>query len=75
MPAAFLVLTALSLLPSLVTGMVGLARYTNSCFPPFVAAGQVLERWSSRAQAAALTASALGLLAFAFVVARYELVP
>jgi hypothetical protein len=75
MPAAFLVLTALSLLPSLVTGMVGLARYANECFPPFVAAGQVLERWSPRVQAALLGMSAVGLVLFAFVVARYELVP
>jgi hypothetical protein len=75
LPPALLVLTALSLLPSLVTGMVGLARYTNECFPAFVAAGQVLERWSTRWQVVALTASGCGLVAFAFVVARYELVP
>jgi hypothetical protein len=75
MPPAFLVLTALSLLPSLATGMVGLARYTNECFPPFIAAGQVLERWSTRVQVALLSLSAVGLVLFAFVVARYELVP
>ena len=45
-PGAWILLTALSLLPSLLTGMVGLARYTNECFPPFVAAGEILERWS-----------------------------
>ncbi|MET0628028.1 MAG: glycosyltransferase family 39 protein [Acidimicrobiia bacterium] len=72
---ALLVLTALALLPSLVTGMVGLARYANECFPPFLAAGQVLERWSTRVQVALLGASACGLVLFAFVVARYELVP
>ncbi len=75
LPVAFLVLTALSLLPSLVTGMVGLARYTNECFPPFLAAGQVLERWSTRWQVAALATSTVGLVAFAVVVARYDLVP
>jgi low affinity Fe/Cu permease len=75
LPVALLVLTALSLLPSLVTGMVGLARYTNECFPPFVAAGQVLERWSNRWQVAALTASTVGLILFATIVARYDLVP
>jgi hypothetical protein len=75
LPVAFLVLTALSLLPSLVTGMVGLARYTNECFPPFLAAGQVLERWSTRWQVAALTASTVGLILFATIVARYDLVP
>ncbi len=72
---ALVVLTALSLLPSLVTGMVGLARYANECFPPFIAAGQVLERWSARVQVALLALSAFGLVLFAFVVARYELVP
>jgi hypothetical protein len=75
LPVAFLVLTALALVPSLVTGMVGLARYANECFPPFVAAGQVLERWSTRVQVALLGASAVGMMTFAFVVARYGLVP
>jgi len=75
LPVAFLVLTALALLPPLVTGMVGLARYANECFPPFVAAGQLLERWSIRVQVALLSVSAVGLVAFAFVVARYGLVP
>jgi hypothetical protein len=74
-PGAWIVLTALSLLPSLLTGMVGLARYTNECFPPFVAAGQVLERWPARAQYAAFAVSTCGLVAFAFVVGRYQLVP
>ena len=74
MPPALLVLTALSLLPALVTGMVGLARYTSECFPPFVAAGQVLERWSTRAGGPAERVGAR-LVLFAFVVARYELVP
>jgi hypothetical protein len=75
LPGSWIVLTALSLLPSLVTGMVGLARYTNECFPPFVAAGRILERWPARVQYALLAASAFGLVLFAFVVARYDLVP
>ena len=75
LPGAWIALTTLSLLPSLVTGMVGLARYTNECFPPFVAAGQVLERWSARAQYAALALSTCGLVSFAFIVGRYTLVP
>lgn len=75
LPVAFLVLTAFSLLPSLVTGMVGLARYTNECFPPFVAAGMVLEKWKTKWQVAALATSAVGLILFATIVARYDLVP
>ncbi|MET0894342.1 MAG: hypothetical protein ABWY80_00655, partial [Acidimicrobiia bacterium] len=61
--------------PSLVTGMVGLARYTNECFPPFVAAGMVLEKWKTKWQVAALATSAVGLILFATIVARYDLVP
>ncbi|HKA94400.1 MAG TPA: hypothetical protein VKE97_11395, partial [Acidimicrobiia bacterium] len=34
----------LYLLPSLGLGMVGLGRYANECFPPFVAAGELLHR-------------------------------
>jgi hypothetical protein len=75
LPVAFVVFTALALLPSLVTGMVGLARYANECFPPFVAAGQVLERWSTRVQVVLLAASCAGLVLFAYVVSRYALVP
>jgi hypothetical protein len=55
--------------------MVGVGRYANECFPPFVGAGQILERWSKRAQYAAFAASTVGLVLFAFVAARYELVP
>ena len=39
-----LVFTVLYLLPSLGLGMVGLGRYLNECFPPFVAAGMLLDR-------------------------------
>ena len=74
-PGSWILLTALSLLPSLLTGMVGLARYTNECFPPFVAAGQILDRWSRGVQYALLTASACGMAVFAWVVGRYQLVP
>ena len=40
-----------------------------------VAVGQVLETWSQRVQIALLSVSAFGLVVFAFVVARYDLVP
>src|SRR5205823_8945938 len=66
LPAAWLVFVALYLLPSLITGMVGLARYANECFPPFVAAGEILEQWSWRARLLAFGASAFGPVAFAF---------
>jgi hypothetical protein len=75
MPVSWLVLVGISLIPSLQLGMVGVGRYANECFPPFVAAGQVLERWRTRNLFAAYCLSALGLVAFAFVSGRYELVP
>jgi hypothetical protein len=39
-----MVFTVLYLLPSLALGMVGLGRYANETFPPFVATGQLLYR-------------------------------
>jgi hypothetical protein len=75
LPVAWLVFVGLYLIPSLQLGMVGVGRYANECFPPFVAAGQVLERWRTRTIVAAYVLSALGLVAFAFVSGRYELVP
>jgi hypothetical protein len=46
LPKSWLVLTALYLVPSFFfTGMVGLGRYANELFPPFVAGGEILRRW------------------------------
>jgi hypothetical protein len=75
LPLSWLVFGVLYLVPSFQLGMVGVGRYANECFPPFVGAGQILERWSRRAQYAVLAASTVGLVLFAFVAARYELVP
>jgi hypothetical protein len=44
LPASWTLLSGLYLMPSLGLGIVGLGRYTNECFPPFVAAGELLER-------------------------------
>jgi hypothetical protein len=54
---------------------VGTARYAVECFPPFVAGGQLLERWSVRIRVLLLVGSAVGLFVFAYVVGRYDLVP
>lgn len=75
LPTAWLVLTALLILPGLVTGMVGMARYAVDGFPPFVAAGQLFERWPLAVRAVLFTGSAALLVGFAFVVGRYGLVP
>src|SRR5213595_1435344 len=48
LPVSWLFFVGLYLVPSLQLGMVGVGRYANECFPPFVAAGQVLERWRTR---------------------------
>ncbi len=44
LPRSWLVLTALYLVPPLFIGIVGLGRYATECFPPFVAAGELLAR-------------------------------
>jgi hypothetical protein len=75
LPVSWLVFAGLYLIPSLQLGMVGVGRYANECFPPFVAAGQVLERVRTRWLVLAYVGSALGLAAFAYVSGRYELVP
>jgi len=75
LPVAWLVFGALYLIPSLQLGMVGVGRYANECFPPFVAIGQLLERWSTRVRAVYFAVSTIGLVLFAVVAARYDLVP
>jgi hypothetical protein len=75
LPVSLLVFGALYLIPSLQLGMVGVGRYANECFAPFVGIGQLLERWSTRVRALYFAASAVGLVLFAVVAARYDLVP
>lgn len=75
LPLAWLVFGLLYLIPSLQLGMVGVGRYANECFPPFVGVGQLLERWSTRVRVLYFAASTVGLVLFAVVVARYDLVP
>jgi hypothetical protein len=74
-PRSWLAYTGLYLLPSLVTGIAGLGRYANECFPPFVAAGQLLERRSRPLVVLILACSTAGLCVFAFLAARTEVVP
>jgi hypothetical protein len=75
LPVPWLVFGALYLIPSLQLGMVGVGRYANECFAPFVGVGQLLERWSSPIRALYFVVSTMGLVLFAFVAARYDLVP
>ena len=57
LPRSWLVLTALYLVPSLITGMVGLGRYAGEVFPPFVAGGEIMHRWPRAAIAGVFAAS------------------
>jgi hypothetical protein len=75
LPRAWLVLTALYIVPSFVLGMIGLGRYTNECFPCFVAMGQLLATWKPRVAGVALGLSACGLVLMSVAAARYNLVP
>ncbi|MFZ4514815.1 MAG: hypothetical protein ACOYN3_00690 [Acidimicrobiia bacterium] len=75
LPLSWSVLTVLQLVPSLVLGMVGLARYANECFPPFVAAGEVLAEVRRPLRIAAFVLAVVGLFLFTLAVIRYSLVP
>jgi hypothetical protein len=75
LPRPWSAFTVLYLLPPLVLGIIGLGRYTNECFPPFVAAGRALERWSSSLRRAAITVSAGALVVCGTAIVRYHFVP
>lgn len=60
-PPAWTTLFALSVLPSLVLGTVGLGRYTATCFAVPVAAAATLDRYPIWVRAGALACSAFGL--------------
>lgn len=59
LPIAWTAFALLYLIPSLVLGMVGLGRYANECFPPFVAVGVLLERATTRVVALVLAGAVL----------------
>jgi hypothetical protein len=75
LPVAWTVLTILYLLPSLGLGMVGLGRYANECFPPFVAAGELLHRSHRFFRAAAFGAAVLGQAVCAWWVIHQNYIP
>ena len=74
-PRSWKVLTGLSLLPSLVLGIVGLARYANECFPPFAAGGQLLERRGHRTVTAVFAALVVGQVMFAIWIVALRHLP
>lgn len=60
-PPSWTVLFALSVLPSMVLGTVGLGRYTATCFAVPVAAAATLDRCPRGVRVGALACSAFGL--------------
>lgn len=74
-PSAWQAWTALVLVPPLLVGIVGLGRYANECFPPFVAGGQILERWPRWARRSVFALSVACLCFAAVMVIRYERIP
>ncbi len=71
------VLAVLSLVPSLVLGIVGIGRYAAECFPVALAAGSTLDRLPARRVTAPafLVLCAAGLAYFGVLVARFRFVP
>jgi hypothetical protein len=75
LPFAWTVFTVLYLLPSLGLGMVGLGRYANECFPPFVAAGELLHRSRRWVVATAFAAAVAGQALCAWWVIHEHYIP
>ncbi len=75
LPAAWTLFTLLYLLPSLGLGMVGLGRYANECFPPFVAAGELLHRARRWVRIAAFAAAVVGQAVCAWWVIHLHYLP
>ena len=75
LPTSWIIYTILYLAPSLALGMVGLGRYANDTFPPFVAAGDLLERRRSSTIAAVFAALAATQVAFVYWFVAKKQVP
>lgn len=75
LPVSWSVFTILYLVPSLGLGMVGLGRYANECFPPFVAAGELLHRARSSVRVLAFTLAIVGQAACAWWVIHENYIP
>ena len=75
LPTSWIAFTVLYLAPSLVLGVVGLGRYANDTFPPFVAAGDLLEDRRVRTIRAAFGALVVAqvVLAYWFIAKRHLL--
>jgi hypothetical protein len=74
-PPGWIALVALSILPALFLGVVGLARYAVQCFPLAIAAGDTLERATPKVARLALAGSAGALVVYGLLVTRWSYVP
>jgi hypothetical protein len=75
LPWPWLVFMAAYLLPPFAVGLVGLGRYSNECFVPFVAAGMVMARWRRPAVVALLVCGSALTAVYAVQVVRFLWVP
>jgi hypothetical protein len=75
LPSSWVLLALVYLLPSLLLGIVGMARYANECFPVAMASGVALDRLPASARSAALAVSAVGAAVLAVAIARLAMVP
>ena len=66
LPRSWTAYSILYLAPSLVLGVVGLGRYANDTFPPFVAVGNLLERRRSTTVTAVFAVLVLAQVALAY---------
>jgi hypothetical protein len=75
LPWSWMLFAGLYLLPPLAVGVVGLARYANECFVPFVTAGALLARWPRAVSIGLVALSTAACATYAVWVVRYLWVP
>jgi hypothetical protein len=69
-PPAWITFVVLTILPSLILGVVGLGRYAVQCFPLAIATGAVLDRLDERVGRLLVWASAIAIVGWALLVTR-----
>ena len=75
LPASWIAFTLGYLLPPLFTGIVGLGRYATECFPPYVAAGDLLSRRTREARVLVFAAAVLAQALCAYWVIHSKWLP
>jgi hypothetical protein len=74
-PPSWIVLVALTIVPSLFLGVVGLGRYAVQCFPLPIAAGALMEHTSARVNRLLLVGSAAGVVVWGLLIIKASYVP